>query len=268
MRIFVYLSVLCYFFTYGYSEPPREMPAELRNQFTMGGKIPVFDWYLDSTCPQKEFQVILQDGSSASLYSKEIINNYIERIKRKESFYYGETDVWLYQALEKYPIYGKDVAIVGSVTPWYESVVIAYGGRPTTIEYNKIVTDDDRFTPMTVSEFNQNPKKFDIILSISSIEHDGLGRYGDPVNPTADLEFMAMVKEKLLKKDGAMILAMPVGRDCLYWNAARVYGPLRLPVLLKGWNAMDTFGFREAEFFGRLGNYGYQPVFYLIPEHK
>jgi hypothetical protein len=267
MRLFAFLLILCSFFTFVYSEPPRKIPSDLLNQFTMNGKIPVFDWYLDNTSPQPQFQVVLQDGNYASKYSKEMINGYVEKIKMKESFYYGETDIWLYQALEKYPIDGKEVAIVGSTLPWYESIVIAYGGRPTTIEYNKIVTDDDRLIPMTVTEFNQHPRKFDIILSISSIEHDGLGRYGDPVNPNADLEFMSMAKEKLLKEDGAMILAVPVGRDCLYWNANRVYGHLRLPLLLKGWNVTDSFGFKKSEFFGKLGNYGYQPIFYLIPEH-
>jgi hypothetical protein len=232
------------------------IPAALFNAFTMEGRIPLFHWYLDHSSSQPE------------LYSKEIINQYIEKIKRRESFYYGATDEWLYQALEKYPIYGKEVAIVGSTIPWYESVVIAYGGRPTTIEYNPIVTDDDRLTPVTVAEFNQHPRQFDVVLSISSIEHDGLGRYGDPLNPHADLEFMSMARERLLKEEGVMILAMPVGRDCLYWNAHRVYGPLRLPLLLKGWKMMDAFGFTEAAFSGPLGNSSYQPVFYLIPQFK
>lgn len=265
MRLCVLLSAVCSFFAHAYAEPPREIPAELLDQFTMNGTIPVFHWYLDNSAPDLGYQVTLQDGTPASFYAKKAIDIYIESIKRKETFYYGETDIWLYQALEKYPIHGKDVAIIGSTIPWYESVIIAYGGRPTTIEYNKIVTDDDRFTPITVAEFNQNPRKFDVILSISSIEHDGLGRYGDPVNPTADLESMAIAKEKLLKEDGAMILAVPVGRDCLYWNAHRVYGQQRLPLLLEGWHTVDSFGFREAELSGELGNYSYQPVFYLVP---
>ena len=262
MRYCVFLSVFC---ALASAEPPREIPLDLLGLFTLDGQIPVASWYLDDSAPQDEFQIILKDGSRASLYSKELINEYIKKIQRKETFYYGETDLWLYQALEKYPIRGKDVAIVGSTIPWYESIIIAYGGRPTTIEYNTIVTDDKRFTPITVEEFNQNPRKFDVILSISSIEHDGLGRYGDPINPKGDLEFMARAK-KLLKEDGAMILAVPFGRDCLCWNAHRIYGRLRLPLLLKGWNILDTFGFKEEELLGTLGNHSYQPVFYLVPE--
>jgi len=265
MIFWTILSMLFSLFSFANAEPPRKIPPDLFSQFTLNGNVPVFDWYLDHTSPESEFQIVLENGKRASFYAQNTINSYIENIKKRESFYYGATDIWLYQALEKYPIAGKEVAIIGSTVPWYESVVIAYGGHPTTIEYNEIITDDDRLRVMTVAEFTEHPRKFDLILSISSIEHDGLGRYGDPINPNGDLEFMQRAKH-LLKKDGAMILAMPVGRDCLYWNAHRVYGALRLPLLLKEWEAIDSFGFTETELLGNLGNFSYQPVFYLIPK--
>jgi hypothetical protein len=265
--IYLLVLIFCSFLEWAFSEPPRKIPSDLLSEFTMDGRIPVFELYLNDTVPQLEFQRVLEDGRIGSFYPKRMIEHYIEKIKRKESFYYGDTDIWLYQALEKYPIKDKTVAIIGSTIPWYESVVIAYGGLPTTIEYNKISTDDERLTFVTPAEFEQNPKRFDVVLSISSVEHDGLGRYGDPINPTADLEFMETVGRKLLKKEGVMILAMPVGRDCLYWNAHRVYGDLRLPFLLRGWHIIEAFGFTEKDLLRELGEYGYQPVFYLGFKH-
>ncbi|MEN9344124.1 MAG: hypothetical protein RLZZ453_911 [Chlamydiota bacterium] len=264
---FLPVVVACFMFKQAYAEAPRQIPPHLINQYTMNGSIPVFSWYLDDTTPTLDYRVTLSDGTNASFYSRKVINQFIEKVRNKEFSYYGMTDVWLYDALAKYPIEGKEVAILGSTQPWYESIVIAYGGRPVTIEYNKIVTDDDRLSVMTATEFQQNPRQFDVILSISSIEHDGLGRYGDPLNPFADLEFMAMAKDTLLKEGGAMILAVPIGGDCLYWNAHRMYGFLRLPMLLKGWRVVDTFGFTEAALYVEAGRYnGYQPVFYLVPE--
>jgi SAM-dependent methyltransferase len=118
---------------------------------------------------------------------------------------------------------------------------------------------------MTPDEYKRNPKKFDVILSISSIEHDGLGRYGDPINPDADLEFMIMAKE-LLKPSGCMILAVPIGQDVLTWNRDRVYGRKRFPLLIKEWILQKDFGFTAAEFDGAFGNYAYQPVFLLTPK--
>jgi hypothetical protein len=41
---------------------------------------------------------------------------------------------------------------------------------------------------------------FDLVLSMSSFEHDGLGRYGDPLNPNGDI--MAMRSTRRLLKQG------------------------------------------------------------------
>lgn len=57
------------------------------------------------------------------------------------------------------------------------------------------------------------------------------GRYGDPLNPDADLEAMARVRS-ILKPGGLLLLTVPVGPDVLVFNLHRRYGPARLPLLL------------------------------------
>lgn len=222
-----------------------------------GGGVPILDWYL------------YEPGSKDNpiLFTRALIDEYLQIIEEKESGYYGNNlDCWLYEALEKYPIAGKEVGIIGSQLPFYECVVLAFGGQPITVEYQKIVSEEPRITTVTVEEFNANPRKFDVILSISSIEHDGLGRYGDPINPNGDLEFMAKAKT-LLKEDGHMILAVPVGRDSLVWNAHRIYGQLSFPLLINEWNLIDSFGFSEKDFNERvLADCGHQPILYLEPK--
>ena len=37
-------------------------------------------------------------------------------------------------------------------------------------------------------------ERFDVVLSISSVEHDGLGRYGDALDPDADLHAMRFLQ--------------------------------------------------------------------------
>lgn len=239
-----------------FGKPPQEIPPHLRRQYTMENRIPVRPYYIDGTYSSKK----------PRFFAKSEINSLIERVYRREQNYYRDTDTWLYQALEAFPIAGKEVAIIGSVEPWYESVVIAYRGKPTTIEYNRLITDDDRLCIMTVTEYEKNPKRFDVILSISSIEHDGLGRYGDPLDPDGDLKTMGRIRSSMLKKGGFMLLAVPVGRDCLCWNAHRVYGPLRLNKLLKGWKILGKFGFDSNLFNRSLGEATCQPVFCLSPE--
>lgn len=249
--LFLFLSLSFY----GWAEPPRTIPPELLAQFTLNGKIPVLPDYRDDSYPSDQ----------PKFYSKKEIDARIQKILKREIGHYGITDTWLYEALSTFPIQGKEVVIIGSASPWYESIVIAFGGHPTTIEYNTLTTDDPRLTVMTPDEYQQNHKLFDVMLSISSIEHDGLGRYGDPINPNADLEFMHRAKA-MLKPSGHMLLAVPIGRDALTWNLHRIYGRLRLPLLLKEWKIVQSFGFTPAEFQGMLGSYGYQPIFYLEPK--
>ena len=117
---------------------------------------------------------------------------------------------------------------------------------------------------VTVEEFEKNPRTFDAILSVSSIEHDGLGRYGDPINPKGDLMFMEKAKT-MIPQDGLFFLQVPIGKDRLFFNAYRIYGKLRLPKLLNGWRVLDTFGFSE-EMLEIEASVIVQPLFVLTPE--
>ncbi len=71
----------------------------------------------------------------------------------------------------------------GSIRPWYESVAIALGATyvatveyaPLQYDYNQNGVRIDTFKPQDRSL--QNLKgSFDVAISISSFEHDGLGR--------------------------------------------------------------------------------------------
>ena len=65
----------------------------------------------------------------------------------------------------------------------------------TTLEYNHIESRVDNLNVMTPEELrglwkSSSRKKllsFDAVVSFSSIEHSGLGRYGDALNPWGDL---------------------------------------------------------------------------------
>ena len=234
--------------------PPDKIPLELYQEFTLNDKISVEYNYIDNTSFVENHKLFL----------KEDIDNYIKEINNRKTFHYGKTDRYLYKALDKYPIKNKKVAIIGSQKPVYESIVLAFGGIPYTIEYHKIETNDSRLNLYTVEEFNLNPIKFDAVLSISSIEHDGLGRYGDPINPNGDLLAMENIKNMLIS-DGIFYLAVPVGKDVLVWNAHRIYGRVRLKLLLNDWKVENTFGY---PLFIRILKRLRQPVFVLTKPHS
>ena len=59
------------------------------------------------------------------------------------------------------------------------------------------------------------------------IEHIGLGRYGDPLDPDGDLKAMAELR-RVLSADGSLLFVVPVGKPRLCFNAHRIYSPLQI----------------------------------------
>ncbi len=55
------------------------------------------------------------------------------------------------------------------------------------------------------------------------IEHVGLGRYGDPLDPDGDLKAIAELK-RVVRPGGHLLFVVPTGQARICFNAHRVYG--------------------------------------------
>jgi hypothetical protein len=153
-------------------------------------------------------------------------------------------------AFQKYQkhIQGKRGMVIGSYHFWAEAAALRFGARHvTTIEYSSIYTNHRKLTIYTPSEYSKlflNASKrektiVDFIISYSSLEHDGLGRYGDPLNAHGDLQSIAKAF-CLLRPGGVLFLGVPLGRDEVQFNAHRIYGYRRLSVILSmGFELVD-----------------------------
>jgi hypothetical protein len=67
----------------------------------------------------------------------------------------------------------------------------------------------------------------DSVKSISSLhaaEHFGLGRYSDPIDPSACFKFMNAL-QRVLAHGGRLYFSVPVGRERVEFNAHRVFAP-------------------------------------------
>lgn len=60
------------------------------------------------------------------------------------------------------------------------------------------------------------------ISCMHTVEHIGLGRYGDPLDPEGDIKAMAELR-RVLAPDGSLLLVVPVGRPRIQFNAHRIY---------------------------------------------
>lgn len=64
----------------------------------------------------------------------------------------------------------------------------------------------------------------DSLSCLHALEHFGLGRYGDPINPQGHLQaFENMVR--MVQPGGAFYLSSPVGKAKVMFNAHRVFDP-------------------------------------------
>jgi len=232
--------------------PPQAMPQELASRYTMDGLADVYEWYFNDSYSTGE----------PRRYGLDAFAGLMEKARRRECHYYGQTDAWLYQALSLFPLDGQRVAVFGSATPWYESICLMHGAREVVIfEYGPVVSEHPRVRMTTYAEYAQNPEPFDAALSISSFEHDGLGRYGDPLDPDGDLKAMRAA-QAIIRPGGLLFLAVPLGKDAVTWNAHRVYGMVRLSMLLEGYQTLASFGFDPRQLLVP-GRSGVQPVFVL-----
>ncbi len=236
----------------GNEKPPGVIPSNLRDAFTLRGQIRVLSRYIDST-----------DKAVPAHYEKDFVNKLVGAACNKMVGTYPETDHWLHVALKYYSIAKQSIVVLGSVTPWYEAICLAYGARPVTVEYAERTTNHPILRIMHSDLFFVTDEQFDAAISISSIEHDGLGRYGDPINPNGDLQAMRLLKRKL-KPGGLLFLGIPIGLDTLVWNAHRIYGEIRLPLLLEGWELVDRFYYKDSDLKVDTGDQaGFQPVLIL-----
>ena len=59
------------------------------------------------------------------------------------------------------------------------------------------------------------------------IEHIGLGRYGDPLDPLGDQKAMAEL-QRVIAPGGSLLLVVPVGKSQIMFNAHRIYSPQQI----------------------------------------
>ena len=223
--------------------PCKLIPNDMIEKYTMNGQIPILKYYIEEA-------VMDEQRYNRSLWTPDVVNKFLHlynidtiRVGQHEhEMYPGIAKIFMNAFLNHFSK-KSNVAVIGSIDPWIESMCLNFGcSSVTTVEYNVPKCSDSRIKVLKYEEFaKKDSPEYDIIVTYSSVEHSGLGRYGDPLNPDGDYETMQTIKRSL-KKDGLLFWGAPVGSDALVWNAHRIYGKVRLPYIFKGFEDVNWYG--------------------------
>lgn len=87
---------------------------------------------------------------------------------------------------------------------------------PREVEHLHTIVDD-------ATNLVQIPdESINSISALCSLEHFGLGRYGDPIDPEACFKCFDNIQKKM-QKGGQLFLSLPIGRERVEFNAHRVF---------------------------------------------
>lgn len=92
-----------------------------------------------------------------------------------------------------------------------------YDYRPANLQLNNL---DCQTADLTNLHFEDN--SIESLSCMHVVEHVGLGRYGDPVDPIADIRAIMELK-RVIKPHGCLLFVVPVGRPRIQFNAHRIY---------------------------------------------
>ena len=212
--------------------PP--IPEELIPYYTFNGAIEITDHKL-----RKD---IYLGAPITLLWSTEEIEKIIDEVRNREHYGSYSVDVTNYVSdmISTLSIEGKSILVIGSERPWVEAVLLLHGAaKVTTLEYADIRSEHVRIKTMKPHEFRERSiagtlESFDGMVAHSSLEHTGLGRYGDALNPWGDILAVARAW-CVVKPGGFMYLGLPTGKDLVKSNWHRCYGRIRWPLVAANW---------------------------------
>jgi 2-polyprenyl-3-methyl-5-hydroxy-6-metoxy-1,4-benzoquinol methylase len=134
---------------------------------------------------------------------------------------------------------GSRVIDVGASESLVSLSLASLGHQVTAVDPRGYLVDHPNLTQVrsTLQELD-SPEPFDAAVLLSMIEHVGIDHYEQAVDPDADLQLMARLRE-LVRPEGLLLLTTPFGRarDAGF---QRIYDDVRLRRLLEGWTVSSV----------------------------
>lgn len=119
--------------------------------------------------------------------------------------------------VEKHIDIGSSVLTMGVLSAQVELTFVDYRPLKTKLSGLTSIAGDILDLPFEDSSVGS-------LSCLHVIEHIGLGRYGDPLNPLGSVE-AAKELQRIVQQGGSLYLSLPIGRERICFNAHRVHAP-------------------------------------------
>ncbi len=121
---------------------------------------------------------------------------------------------------------GSSVMSIAVLSGFVETVFVDYRPLKANINGLSSVASDILHLPFKVASIRS-------LSCLHVIEHIGLGRYGDPVDPEGSRKAASELKS-LLSPGGKLYISLPVGKAKVCFNAHRVHSPEQVMNMFSG----------------------------------
>lgn len=169
------------------------------------------------------------------------------KFKNAESYIVNERIIEIPFVFSELNAYEKPLKILdfGCTRSWLAVSLASLGHRVYGIDLRDYPFEHENlvFTKQNILDFEE--KDFDIITAVSSVEHVGLGAYGEDYNPKG-LEDVIVKMKKLIVEKGKLILTVPTGKP-LVDHFMRSFTPDEIEKLV----ASKGFSLEKSRFFKR-----------------
>ena len=108
-----------------------------------------------------------------------------------------------------------------------------YDYRPAVLMLDNLVSKKADLTNLFFAS-----NSIESISCMHTIEHIGLGRYGDPIDANGDIKAISELK-RVVKPGGSLLFVTPVGKQKVIFNAHRIYDAAEVVKLFDGFTLKD-----------------------------
>lgn len=112
---------------------------------------------------------------------------------------------------------GSDVRMIGVLSAYVATEFVDFRPLPVDLHNLSCVTGN-------LTKLARPDNSIWSLSCLHVVEHVGLGRYGDPIDPEGSFKALAELG-RVLAVGGSLYLSVPVGRERVCFNAHRVFSP-------------------------------------------